>query len=248
MQETILEVLKLNKTFKQADFPSLDGIDFSILRGEKFGIFGPNGAGKTTLISILCGLLEPTFGYVAYNLNNSKISPKETQSIIGYAPQDFAFYPELSAQHNLMYFGGLYGIDKNSLEEKISYLLHRVGLNHVAKKKVSTYSGGMKRRLNLIIALLNDPKIIFLDEPTVGVDIQSKHAIFEFLNELNTNGTTIIYTSHHLKEAEEFCNRMALLDSGKLIAINSMDQLLHQNNAESLEELILKLTGNVLRD
>lgn len=247
MQDTLLHVSKVYKSYGNSKTPSLDGIDLSIERGEIVGIFGPNGAGKTTLISILCSILDPTLGKVTYYLNGEK-TPREVRNSLGFVPQDFSFFPELTAKQNLDYFGSLYQIKKDELSAKIDELLQKVGLFHVKNKKVSTFSGGMKRRLNLIISLLNNPLILFLDEPTVGVDVQSKIAIMTLLQELNKQGTTIIYTSHHLKEAEEFCNQIILIDHGKIIACNTLSHLLEKFEVKNLEDLILLLTGSILRD
>ncbi len=247
MQETLLHVSKVYKSYGKNTVPSLDGIDFTVAKGEIVGIFGPNGAGKTTLISILCSILDPTSGSVTYHLDGEK-TPRQIRSQLGFVPQDFSFFPELTAKQNLSYFGNLYNLEKDDLEWKMDDLLQKVGLFHVKNKKVATFSGGMKRRLNLIISLLHNPSVLFLDEPTVGVDVQSKIAIMNLLQELNQEGTTIIYTSHHLKEAEEFCNQIILIDHGKIIASETLVNLLNKHAVSNLEQLILKLTGTLLRD
>ena len=246
--ENIIQISDLQKTYKGATQPAIDGINLSILTGEKFGIFGPNGAGKTTLISILCGIIDASKGAAHYHYNGKENTIQSILTTIGFVPQDFAFYPELSPMQNLRYFGRLYKIPKKQLEDKIEFLLDAVGLTHVKTKKIHTFSGGMKRRINLAIGLINDPKILFLDEPTVGVDVQSKVAIFKLLEDLNSKGTTIIYTSHHLKEAEDFCDRIALIDHGEIIGLGSLSALLETNKVENLEELLIRLTGNKLRD
>lgn len=248
MQEVLIDIKELSKVYKSSERPSLDSVSFSVLKGEKFGVFGPNGAGKTTLISILCNLLQASSGSVFYHINNQQLSAKSILKSIGFVPQDFAFYPELTPVQNLRYFGSLYEIPKQQLQDKIDYLLNKMGLDAVKNKKVQSFSGGMKRRINLAIALINDPEILFLDEPTVGVDVQSKVAIFSILEELNKRGTTIIYTSHHLKEAEDFCDRIVLLDNGEIIAINDMQSLFTENKVQNLEELLIKLTGKTFRD
>ena len=248
MQSPIIEISNLTKQFNKAERLSLDGINLTIQKGEKFGFFGPNGAGKTTLISILCAILKPTTGSVSYTINNKQQPIQQMLSSVGFVPQDFAFYPELTPIQNLEYFGALYKIPNKELKIKINHLLTIMGLEHVGNKKIHTFSGGMKRRINLAIGLINDPKILFLDEPTVGVDVQSKVAIISLLEELNKAGTTIIYTSHHLKEAEDFCDRIALLDDGKVIAIDNLQNLFSQNEVSNLEDLLIKLTGKNLRD
>lgn len=244
----IIEINQLTKQFSGNSSPAIDSISFNILQGEKFGLFGPNGAGKTTLISLLCGILKADKGSIVYNVDGKKLTPKTVLPSIGFVPQDFAFYAELTPVQNLSYFGKLHKIPAAQLKSKIDFLLKAVGLDHVKDKKIQSFSGGMKRRINLAIGLINDPKILFLDEPTVGVDVQSKVAIINLLEELNKNGTTIIYTSHHLKEAEHFCNRIALLDHGRVIGMGELSDLLTQSSVDNLEELLIQLTGNTLRD
>lgn len=248
MSSTILECISIKKKYPKADHYCVNGVSIAVRRGEKFGIFGPNGAGKTTLISMLCDLLSPTEGEVRYFKDEKQVKASQMLPLIGYVPQDFAFYPELSATENLKFFGGVYGIPKDKLDERITHLLDRVGLTGVQHQRITTFSGGMKRRVNLAIGLINDPEILFLDEPTVGVDVQSRHAILKLLNELNAKGTTIVYTSHLLKEAEDFCDRIALIDQGVLLALGEMQELLTVNNLLSLEEMFIALTGNKLRD
>jgi ABC-2 type transport system ATP-binding protein len=242
MSTPLIVVDKVDKRYKNAEDYSLRQVSLTISAGDKFGILGPNGAGKTTLISILCGIINPTSGKVTFHSNEKK------HSIIGFVPQDFAFYNELTAEQNLEYFGVLYHLSKKEIKERIEEILTLLGLLKVARKQVKTFSGGMKRRLNLAIGILHNPSIIFLDEPTVGVDIQSKNAIICFLHKLSEEGTTIIYTSHHLSEAEELCNKIAILDYGKLIACDEINALKHTHNAGSLMDVVLKLTGEDYRD
>lgn len=244
----IIDIQNLTKAYDKSEVHAVKSINLSILKGEKFGIFGPNGAGKTTFISMMCGILSQTSGAVNYHLNDEVLIAKAALKYIGYVPQDFAFYPELTARQNLSYFGKMYGISSQNLTKKIDYLLNKLELAHVQDKKLATYSGGMKRRINLAIGILNDPKILFLDEPTVGVDVQSKHAIFQLLNDLSAAGTTIIYTSHHLKEAEDFCDRMALIDKGEIIGLGTLGELTKHHHVDDLEELLIELTGKSLRD
>jgi ABC-2 type transport system ATP-binding protein len=248
MRAPIIELHSLVKTFDHSARPCLGGINLRILQGEKFGIFGPNGAGKTTLISILCNIIQPTSGEVRYYLHGEPKHIHAVMPTIGFVPQEFAFYPELTPSQSLHYFGALYDMPKRIREKKIDILLDRLSLTHVRHKRIQEFSGGMKRRMNLAIGLINDPSILFLDEPTVGVDVQSKSAIIRLLDELNRNGTTILYTSHHLKEAEDFCDRIALLDQGQIIALDTLPNLLQHNKVGNLEELLLGLTGITLRD
>ncbi|WP_430817702.1 ABC transporter ATP-binding protein [Carboxylicivirga sp. RSCT41] len=242
MSQAIIQIDKLSKRYKDASDYSLNDVSFTIHSGDKFGIFGPNGAGKTTLISIICKLFSQSSGTVHYfPTNGSELS-------IGFVPQDLALFEELTAQQNMEYFGALYKLKKRDVEARTAELLAILGLSNVVHKKVKTFSGGMKRRLNLAIGIIHKPEIIFLDEPTVGVDIQSKNAIMAFLNELNTNGTTIIYTSHHMEEAEEFCDKIAILDYGKVIACDVLSNLYASYKVTSLMEIMLLLTGKEYRD
>ncbi|HIP31611.1 MAG TPA: ABC transporter ATP-binding protein [Crocinitomicaceae bacterium] len=245
---TVIEIKTISKTYKGSLEKSLNHVSFSINQGDKIGIFGPNGAGKTTLISIICGIINASSGEVKYRSNGDAVDLKSMLYKIGYVPQDFSFYEELSPFQNLMYFGSLYAIPKKELKAKIDNLLNVLGLAHVTHKKVVKFSGGMKRRVNLAIGIINDPDLLFLDEPTVGVDVQSKNAIIAYLEELNKKGTTIIYTSHHMNEAQEFCNRIVLIDKGNLIESNTLDALLEKHNEQNLESLFLKLTGIEYRD
>ena len=242
MSQAIIQIEKLGKRYKGSVDYSLEDVSFTINAGDKFGIFGPNGAGKTTLISIICKLFEQTSGHVHYYPSNGSALN------LGFVPQDLALYEDLTAYQNLEYFGALYKLPKKQVQLRALKFLSILGLSGVAHKKVKTFSGGMKRRLNLAIGIINDPEIIFLDEPTVGVDIQSKNAIMAFLNDLNEKGTTIIYTSHHMDEAEEFCDKIAILDYGKLIANDTLQNLFTLHNVSSLMEIMLLLTGKEYRD
>lgn len=244
----VIELHSVSKRYAKSTRYSLEDINLSIVKGQKLGVFGPNGAGKTTLMSILCRIIPQTTGDVNYKNEGADVSNKVFLNSIGYVPQDFSFYPELTPYQNLRYFGTLYGIPKSELKNRIEELLTVLGLHKVMYKKVQTFSGGMKRRVNLAIGIINNPSILFLDEPTVGVDVQSKNAIMAYLEELNKKGTTIIYTSHHLNEAEEFCDTIVLLDHGKLIAHDDLKTLIKTHNASDLQALFLKLTGIEYRD
>jgi len=239
---------RLSMRYRGAETDSLQDVSIYIGAQEKFGIIGPNGAGKTTLISILCGLISQSSGSVKYTRESVELPRKEQKSIIGFVPQEYAFYENLTARQDVQYFGALHGMAKKEIALRMKYLFEVLGLEEKAHRKVKTFSGGMKRRLNLAIGIIQNPKILFLDEPTVGVDAQSKHAIIKFLNELNSEGTTIIYTSHHLAEAEEFCNKIALLDRGKVIAQDSTVNLIQSSKAENLEDAFIQLTGGDYRD
>ena len=248
MPKTCVHIENLSKQYRGSSALSLNGVNLAIQTQEIFGILGPNGAGKTTLISILCGILKPTSGSYSYQIGGEFISGKSIKNHIGYVPQDFAFYEELTLIENLAFFGAMYNLSKSEIETQSSKLLEILGLTNVANKKVETFSGGMKRRVNLAIGVLHQPKILFLDEPTVGVDVQSKRAIFNFLKQENKNGTTIIYTSHNMKDVEEFCTQIALIDFGKIIEYGELQTVLKNQNAETLEDLFIAKTGESYRD
>lgn len=244
-----IEIVDLNKRYPKAKSNCLNNINLRINAGTKFGLLGPNGAGKTTLISILCGFLEHSSGQVEYCSSNGEvIKGKKLKSIIGFVPQEYAMYDELSPIENLRYFGSLYKMDSIAIKRRSESLLSILGLEEVAKMRVRDFSGGMKRRVNLAIGVIHEPKILFLDEPTVGVDVQSKHAIIRFLNELNTSGTTIIYTSHHMNEAQEFCDQIVLIDHGTVLADGATDTLLASYKSEDLQSLFISLTGEAYRN
>lgn len=245
----IIQINQLSKKYKDAETYSLNDFSLAVTEGQIFGLLGPNGAGKTTLISMLCGLIKPTSGSFSINNLTYAKNSNEIKKIIGVVPQEYALYPTLTARENLMYFGSMYGLKGDDLKEKVIESLDFLGLLKFADKRIETFSGGMKRRVNLIAGILHNPKILFLDEPTVGVDVQSKNAIIDYLKELNKKGTTIIYTSHHLSEAEDFCTDIAIIDRGQLYAQGTPENLIAATpNANNLEDVFISLTGKELRD
>ncbi len=245
----MINIKQVSKKYKGADTFSVSDLSLQIHNREIFGLLGPNGAGKTTLISMLCALIKPTSGEFTINELTYKTHKNKLKQLIGIVPQEYALYPSLTAFENLKYFGSMYGLKGPSLNEKINETLDRLGLLKFAHKKIDTFSGGMKRRVNLIASILHNPSVLFLDEPTVGVDVQSKNVIIDFLKELNQNGTTIIYTSHHLNEAESFCTRVAIIDHGQIITKGEPKMLISQHeDAHNLEDVFLSLTGKALRD
>ncbi|WP_179008971.1 ABC transporter ATP-binding protein [Winogradskyella forsetii] len=245
----MIEINQLSKKYKGADFFSVSDLDLSISKKEIFGLLGPNGAGKTTIISLLCSLIKPTSGSFTIDGLTYKKNNKQLKQLIGIVPQEYALYPTLTAFENLMYFGSMYGLKGKELKLRINSSLENLGLAQFSNKKIETFSGGMKRRINLIASILHDPKVLFLDEPSVGVDVQSKNVIIKYLQDLNAKGTTIIYTSHHLNEAESFCTRVAIIDHGKVITKGTpKDLITNQENANNLEDVFLALTGIALRD
>ncbi len=245
----IIKIESLSKKYKDAEMYSLNEVSMNINEGQIFGLLGPNGAGKTTLISMLCGLIKPTSGNFTINDLNYSSHSSKIKKIIGVVPQEYALYPTLTARENLHYFGSMYGLKGTDLKDKVIETLDLLGLLKFADKQVQTFSGGMKRRVNLIAGILHNPKVLFLDEPTVGVDVQSKNAIIDYLKILNQNGTTIIYTSHHLAEAEDFCSDIAILDQGQIYAQDTPLALIESvKDARNLEDVFISLTGKALRD
>ena len=245
----IIEIEQLTKTFRHATEPAVKGISFAINRNEIFGLLGPNGAGKTTTISILCGLFPPTSGKVMINGQDFQTHSTEIRQMIGIVPQDIALYPTLNARENLEFYGSMYGLYGRELRNSINDWLNKLGLTDAAKRKLSTYSGGMKRRVNLIAGILHKPSILFLDEPTVGVDVHSRNVIIQHLKEINAQGTTIIYTSHHMEEAETFCTRVSIIDQGKILTQGTPAELINNHpGAPNLETVFLNLTKRKLRD
>lgn len=247
--EPIIQISKLYKKYKDADDFSVNDLNLIIEKKEIFGLLGPNGAGKTTLLSMLCGLVKPTAGSFLINELTYHKNANDIKKIIGVVPQEYALYPTLTAKENLMYFGSMYGLKGKKLHAKVNTALEHLGLLKFADKKIETFSGGMKRRINLIAGILHEPVILFLDEPTVGVDVQSKNVIIDYLKLLNQNGTTIIYTSHHLTEAQDFCTKIAIIDKGKIYAEGTVKELIQSTeNANNLEDVFISLTGKELRD
>ena len=250
MTETpIVEIKKLTKIFKDSDDPAVKGVSLTINQNEVFGLLGPNGAGKTTIISILCGLIAPSSGTVKIDNMYTSTHIEQIKQIIGVVPQDIALYPTLTARENLNFYGSMYGLFGQELKDKIEIWLDNLGLTKAADRRVENFSGGMKRRVNLIASILHQPKVLFLDEPTVGVDVQSRNVIMEQLKKLNKAGTTIIYTSHHLEEAENFCTQIAIIDYGNILIKGTPEELIANNPGSSnLEDVFLNLTKRKLRD
>ena len=249
MNSAIIQTKNLYKKYKNAEYFSVNDISLTIEKGEIFGLLGPNGAGKTTLISMLSGLLKPTSGTYEIDGLSTKNDLIKIKKIIGIVPQEYALYPTLTAKENLLFFGSMHGLKKEILHKKVDEALETVGLTNFANRKIQEFSGGMKRRCNLVAGILHEPKILFLDEPTVGVDVQSRSVIIDFLKNVNKKGTTIIYTSHHLSEAEEFCTKISIIDQGKIFANGSPKELIEKTeNAKNLEDVFIKLTGKELRD
>jgi len=248
-----VEVINLVKTFGKLE--AVRGVSFSMGKGEIFGLLGPNGAGKSTTINMMCGYLEPTSGDTIVQGRSTSKEPRAVKKIIGVVPQEIALYKDLTAQENLNFFGEIYGLSGRERQERSDAVLHFVGLYERRKDAIKTFSGGMQRRINMAIALIHQPTVLMMDEPTVGVDPQSRENIFDTIEKLRDDGTTILYTTHYMEEAERLCNHIAIMDEGQIIAMGTLEQLLalRDQNREvarphGLQELFIQLTGKTLRD
>lgn len=223
-------------------------LNLEIAAGSRFGLFGPNGAGKTTLMNLMTGLLSFEQGSIRLSGNEIKKKDKSVNRLFGFIPQDLSFYQELTPVENLEFFGAWSGLNSQEIKQRTDELLVVLGLTDVRNKPVEKFSGGMKRRVNLAIGVMHQPEILFLDEPTVGVDVQTRYAIIHYLKELNKKGTTLIYTSHQLNEAEGLCNKIALIDEGRIIVHDDLSTLLSEHGQNGLEGLFLNLTGKDYRN
>ena len=217
---------------RYGDVIALDDVSFEVKKGETFGLLGPNGAGKTTTIQLLCGLIKPDSGAVALG---GKTDPSlvEVRLSLGVVPQALAIYEELSALENLRFFGRIYGLNGRQLKERVDNCLKIAGLKKRGNDRASKYSGGMKRRLNMVCSFLHEPSLLLLDEPTVGVDPQSRNLIFDTIENMKNQGRTIIYTTHYMEEAQRLCDRVAILDQGKILDIDSVDNLIKKHGGPS---------------
>jgi len=249
MAEEFLIVKDLHKSF--GDFKAVNGVSFSINKGENFGLLGPNGAGKTTTIRMLATVLEAESGDIIIGGHSMKNEAEAVRSIIGVCPQDLALYEDLSAIDNMVFFGRMAGMGGKEAHEQAMTNLKLMGLEERARGKVAKFSGGMKRRINLAIALMGHPQLLFLDEPTVGIDPQSRNHIYENILGLQKKGMTILYTTHYMEEADRLCQRVAIMDGGKIIAMDTPHNLKSQIGSPekvTLEDVFLKATGRSLRD
>jgi linearmycin/streptolysin S transport system ATP-binding protein len=248
-----VEVQQLVKTFGKHE--AVKNTSFTIGKGEIFGLLGPNGAGKSTTINMMCGYLEPTSGDTLIDGQSITREPRRVKRMIGVVPQEIALYNDLNSLENLEFFGAIYGLSSKARKERAQALLHFVGLYDRRKEPVKKFSGGMQRRINMAIALMHQPAFLMMDEPTVGVDPQSREHIFDTIEQLRDQGTTILYTTHYMEEAERLCNRIAIIDEGQIVAVGTLEQLLamRDQNREvqrphGLQELFIQLTGKTLRD
>lgn len=259
----MIHVRSVSKSF--GNIEALKDVTFNIEKGEIFGILGPNGAGKSTIVNVLNTLVKPDRGEVVIDGVNIKDDGVTIKLIMGVVPQEIALYEELSAWENMMFWGGLYDIPKSILKASVQKTLEIVDLVNRKDDRIKSFSGGMKRRINIACSLLHNPKILILDEPTVGVDPQNRNHIFEVIERLNNEGMTIIYTTHYMEEAERFCDKIAIIDVGSIIAQGTLEELKHISDVKdalnpggvidsihaqgtNLESIYLKLTGKELRD
>lgn len=238
----LLQVSGLVKSY--GDTRAVDGISFDVREGEIYGLLGPNGAGKTTTLSILSGVLEADEGAVTVDGIDLGADPLGVKARLGVVPQETALYEELSATENLRFWAGLYGLRGKRLDQAVALALERVGLGGRAKEPVKRFSGGMKRRLNLSLGLVHEPRLVLLDEPTVGIDPQARLNILEVIRDVAAGGSTVLYTTHYLEEAESLCDRIGILDHGKLLAEGSLEHLQELVG----EQEVVTLRGNFTDD
>jgi len=241
----MIRVNNLSKYF--GNLKAVQNINFSIKKGEIFGLLGPNGAGKSTIINMMSTLLKSDNGTILIDKNDIQHNLAKCKQLIGVVPQEISLYDEFSAYDNLLFWGSLYNIPKKELKQKIEEILALIGLSDRKNDLVKNYSGGMKRRINIAAALLHKPKVLFMDEPTVGVDPQSRNRIFDIVETLNKQGMTIVYTTHYMEEVERLCDRIAIIDSGKIIAKGTKAELQKQSNAKEHIELVLQSNTNLLK-
>ena len=242
----LLKVENLQKNF--GSISAVDGISFKVKKGEVFGLLGPNGAGKSTTISMISTLLPPSSGVILFEGKNILEEPKAIQQKLGVVPQDIALYPTLSGYENLSFWGSMYGLKGTELKKRIDDVTEIIGLNGRIKDHVEKYSGGMKRRINIGAALLHKPELLIMDEPTVGIDPQSRNHILDTVLELNRQGMTIIYTSHYMEEVEYLCSRICIMDQGKVIASGSKDELVEMIRGKTQISLYLESLNQEMVD
>lgn len=234
----LISVEGLNYRYEGAPVPALNDINLTITAGSCFGLLGPNGAGKTTLISILTGLLQPQQGRVLVGGHSFPRDANDIKRLSALVPQEYAFYPSLSGRENFRFFAGLYEIPANQLEQRIEECVSICGLAKVLDQRSENYSGGVKRRLNLALGLLSKPRVLYLDEPTVGIDAQSRHFILAAIERLKASGMTIIYTSHYMEEVEQICDEVAIIDDGRVLLQESMSTLLQGSRQVFVQPMV----------
>ena len=243
--ENLLEVKKLSKTYKNGR-KALDNLNFHVTKGEILGFLGPNGAGKSTTINILSTLLQSDEGEIIF-FNDKNLSIKDVKKQLGIVPQELAIYEDITAAQNVKFFASLYGVKKSEINEKVENALKKVGLEDRKDDKPSTFSGGMKRRLNIACAIAHNPKLIIFDEPTVGIDPQSRNHILDSIKKLRDEGATIIYTTHYMEEVQQICDRVIIMDGGAILLNGSLDDILeYYSNSNYQIRVDKKLSPTVL--
>lgn len=234
-------VKDLQKRF--GEITAVNGLNLDIRKGEMFGFLGPNGAGKTTTIKMLCGLLKPTSGTAYFGTSDIRKDMSEIKDRIGVCPQEAAVFKFLTGEENIELFGKLHDMDKRAVKERTSELIKQSEFSGASKRKAKGYSGGMMRQLNLLMALVSDPEIVFLDEPTVGMDVRVRRRTWEYIGSLKEQGKTVILTTHYIEEAQALSDRVGIIDHGELIALGTPKELKEKYESKNLEEVFLKITG-----
>ena len=248
-QVAVIEAADIHKSYTGSDTEALKGVTLKVHQAEFFGLLGPNSAGKTTLVSIICGLIRQSSGTIRLFNSDLAVDRMEIKKRIGLVPQEIALYPSLTVAENIHFFGQMQHLNKNLLKEKTENFIETFHLGEHRNKLISRCSGGIKRRVNLVAGIIHSPELLLLDEPTLGVDMQLRAMIFDFLVKMNKAGTTIIYTTHYMKEAENLCQRVAILDHGNIIAEGKPAELITaMPDCSDLGQLFLNLTGRDLRD
>jgi ABC-2 type transport system ATP-binding protein len=243
---TAIAIEGLTKDY--GDIRAVDGLTLSISEAEVFGLLGPNGSGKTTTINCLTGILKPTSGIIRVGGFDVQTQGVEARQIMGVSPQETAVYQYLTGKENVELFGKLYSVSKGALGPRVDYVLEKVGLMEESGRRVGKYSGGMKRRVSIAMALVTDPKIVLLDEPTVGMDPQARRSVWDFILELRDKGKTVVLTTHYMEEADELCDEVGIIDHGRLIALGSPTDLKEKYHARDLEDVFIQLTGRKIRE
>jgi len=243
---TAIAVEGLTKDY--GEVRAVDGLTLSISEAEVFGLLGPNGSGKTTTINCLTGILKPTSGTIRVGGFDVRTQGREARQIMGVSPQETAVYQYLTGKENVELFGKLYSVRKGALGPRVDYVLEKVGLMEESGRRVGKYSGGMKRRVSIAMAVVTDPKIVLLDEPTVGMDPQARRSVWDFMMELRDKGKTIVLTTHYMEEADELCDEVGIIDHGRLIALGSPTDLKEKYHARELEDVFIQLTGRRIRE
>ena len=248
--EPIIEVRDLFKVFhsRGREITAVDDVSFDVFKGEIFGMIGPNGAGKSTIFSMLTTLVKPTSGRIKVAGFDVNKEDDKIRSIIGIVPQKLSLYPDLTARENLELMGKLYSVPKKIMEERIDHYLQLVGLGSHADRFTGGFSGGMKQRLSVICAVLHDPHIIFWDEPSTGLDPQTRQSIWKLARKFNGEGKTLVFTTHYMEEADNLCDRVAIMNLGKMVALDTPENLKERSGSTNLEEVFIRLTGEEVRD